>query len=289
MTQHSIVASPPPPLARTPKIQALPGTTDTHFHIFGPTAKYPLSPARMYDPALSPISEYRAMADTIGIERMVVVQASVYGTDNSCLLDSIARLGLKRTRGVAVVDQSITMDELNRMDRAGVRGIRFNAITGRTPIEWLPRLAKMIEPLGWHIQLWINSGRLLEIGSILNDLSLRIVLDHMGHFPMQDGVEGSEFKNILRLLENDRFWIKLVGYRLSKLAPNFADLSAPAKALIAAAPERCIWGTDWPHIFLEDKPMPNTTDLFELANSWMSKTDVQRIFVDNPARLYSFE
>lgn len=228
------------------------------------------------------------MADAIGIERMVVVQASVYGTDNSSLLDSIAELGLGRTRGIAVVDQSINIEELKWMDRAGVRGIRFNAITGRTSVEWLPSLARMIEPLGWHIQLWINSGRLLEIGNILDDVSLPIVLDHMGQFPVQEGVEGREFKNIRRLLESDRFWIKLIGYRVSKLASGFSDIDEPAKALIATAPERCLWGTDWPHIYLEGRPMPNTTDLFELANSWMSKADAQRIFVDNPARLYGF-
>ena len=141
---------------------ALPGMTDTHFHIFGPTDKYPLSPKRMYDPPLATVADYHAMATTLGIERMVIVQASIYGTDNSCLLDSIAQLGKRNTRGIAVVDQSITMEELKNMDAIGVRGIRFNAITGRAPIQWLPSLAHIIEPLGWHIQLWIKSARLLE-------------------------------------------------------------------------------------------------------------------------------
>jgi predicted TIM-barrel fold metal-dependent hydrolase len=288
MTSHGIVVSPPPPLAREAKIKALKGTTDTHFHIFESTETYPLSPTRMYDPALSTVEDYRAMAQTIGIERMVVVQASIYGTDNRCLLDSIERLGMKNTRGIAVVDQSISLDVLKDMDRRGVRGIRFNAITGRTPIEWLPALSKMIEPLGWHIQLWTNSARLLEIGNILKDVPLPIVIDHMGQFPVAEGVRGNQFQNILRLLEDNRFWIKLVGYRVSQTPPAFEDIYDAAKMLVAAAPERCLWGTDWPHIYLEGRPMPNTTELFERAFDWVSPQRAQGVFVDNPARLYGF-
>lgn len=289
MSDHGIVASPPPPLARKPKENALPGTTDTHFHIFESVQKYPLSPTRMYDPALSTVQDYLEMAQTIGIERMVVVQASIYGTDNTCLLDSVARLGIHRTRGIAVVDQSVTLSELAEMDRRGVRGIRFNAITGRTPIEWLPSLAKMIEPLGWHIQLWTNSARLLEIGTILDNVPLPIVLDHMGQFPAADGVNGKEFKNILRLMDDRRFWIKLVGYRVSQKPPHFEDIALAAKTLVSAAADRCLWGTDWPHIYLEGRPMPNTTELFEVVNEWLSRSDAQRVFVDNPVRLYGFK
>jgi predicted TIM-barrel fold metal-dependent hydrolase len=288
MSEHGIVASPPPPQARAPKKRALAGTADTHFHIFESTERYPLSPQRMYDPALSTADEYRRMAETVGIERMVVVQASIYGTDNSCLLDSISRLGARNTRGIAVVDQSATMDQLNEMHERGVRGIRFNAITGRTPIEWLPSLAKMIEPLGWHIQLWTNSERLVQIGSVLDDVSVPIVLDHMGQFPVSEGVAGAQFQNILRLMKDDRFWIKLVGYRVSKSPPGFEDIKEAATMLVAAAPDRCLWGTDWPHIYLEGRPMPNTTDLFETVNSWLSPADAERVFVRNAARLYGF-
>lgn len=289
MAEHGIVVSPPPPSARVPRKKALPKTADTHFHIFESTKEYPLSPQRMYDPALSTVEEYRQMAETIGIERMVVVQASIYGTDNSCLLDSIGRLGSKNTRGIAVVDQTVTMEQLKVMDDRGVRGIRFNAITGRTPIEWLPALAKMIGPLGWHIQLWIKSERLLQIGSILDDVPLSIVLDHMGQFPASEGVSGVQFQNILRLMRDDRFWIKLTGYRVSKSPPAFEDIREAATTLVSTAPQRCLWGTDWPHIYLEGRPMPNTTDLFETVNSWLSPTDAARVFVENPARLYGFE
>jgi predicted TIM-barrel fold metal-dependent hydrolase len=288
MAEHGIVASPPPPAARVPAKKALRGTTDTHFHIFESTAKYPLSPQRMYDPALSTVDDYRRMADAIGIERMVIVQASIYGTDNTCLMDSIGRFGAKNARGIAVVDQSITMEQLTAMDARGVRGIRFNAITGRTPTDWLPSLAKMIEPLGWHIQLWTNSERLMQIGSILDDVPVPIVLDHMGQFPVAEGVKGAQFQNILRLMKDGRFWIKLVGYRVSKSPPAFADIREAARALVSAAPDRCLWGTDWPHIYLEGRPMPNTTDLYEVVDGWLSPNEAQCVFVDNPARLYRF-
>lgn len=288
MTEHGVVASPPAPPARDPKVRAPSRTADTHFHIFESAERYPLSPQRMYNPALSTVEDYRRMAETIGIERMVVVQASVYGTDNRCLLDSIRRLGTKNTRGIAVVDQSVTMEQLRDMDASGVCGIRFNAITGRAPIEWLPSLAKMIEPLGWHIQLWINSERFLQIGSILDDVPVPIVLDHMGQFPAPEGVKGEHFQHILQSMKDDRFWIKLVGYRVSQLSAPFEDIREAAVALVSAAPQRCLWGTDWPHIFLEGRPMPNTTDLFETMNSWFPSTDLERIFVENPARLYRF-
>ena len=288
MAEHGIVASPPPPPARVPAGRAPPKTADTHFHIFESTEKYPLSPQRMYDPALSTVDDYRRMADAIGIERMVVVQASIYGTDNRCLLDSIQRLGPQNARGIAVVDQSVTMEQLREMDARGVRGIRFNAITGRTPIAWLPSLAKMIEPLGWHVQLWTNSERLLQIGSILDDMPLPIVLDHMGQFPAAEGVKGNQFQNILRLMKDDRFWIKLVGYRVSNSPATFDDIREATTTLVSAAPQRCLWGTDWPHIYLEGRPMPNTTELFESIRAWLAPADVERIFVKNPARLYRF-
>lgn len=289
MSDQEIPLSPKPPRARKPKYAALPGTTDTHFHIFEPTDKYPLSPKRMYNPPLSTVADYRAMAAVLGIERMVVVQASIYGTDNSCLLDSIPQLGKRQTRGIVVVDQSITIEKLKAMDAIGVRGIRFNAITGHTPIDWLPSLAKMIEPLGWHIQLWIKSERLLGISSLLKQISVPIVLDHMGQFPVREGVASPEFRNILDLLEGGNCWPKLTAYRVSQAAPSFSDIHECAKILIAAAPERCLWGSDWPHIFLEGRPMPNTADLFELTWEWLSAGDRQRVFVDNPRRLYGFD
>lgn len=228
------------------------------------------------------------MASTVGIERMVVVQASAYGTDNRCLLDSIPKLGVRNTRGIAVVDQSITIETLKQMDRVGIRGIRFNAITGQTPIEWLPSLARLIEPLGWHIQLWIESDWLIEISALLEKISIPIVLDHMGNFPVRAGTAGHEFQNIVRLLESGQYWIKLVGYRVSEQAPSYADILEPAKALLRAAPERCLWGSDWPHLHLEHRPMPNPADLFDNAYDWLSAADIKRVFVDNPARLYGF-
>lgn len=288
MSGHLIVSSPPPPEARRLQQRAPRLTTDTHFHIFGPTDIYPLSLMRMYDPAFSPVASYLEMAGAIGIERMVVVQASIYGTDNRCLVDAIKQFGRHRARGICVVDQSTTREEFLALHDAGVRGIRFNAITGRTPIEWLPDLASIIEPLGWHIQLWIKSDLLLKIRPILERLTLPIVIDHMGQFPVDEGLESAEFQNIIHLLRHDRFWIKLVGYRVSKLPPDFADINKAARTMIEVAPDRCLWGSDWPHIYLEGRPMPNTSDLFENMRSWMSYDEAQKVFVENPARLYGF-
>jgi predicted TIM-barrel fold metal-dependent hydrolase len=228
------------------------------------------------------------MAATLGIERMVVVQASAYGTDNRCLLDSIQKLGARNTRGIAVVNQTITLETLKQMDGAGIRGIRFNAITGMTPIEWLPELARLIESLDWHIQLWIESGRLLKISDLLAKVKIPFVLDHMGQFPVRHGTPGPEFQNIIRLLESGQYWIKLIGYRVSEQAPTYADILEPAKALLRAALERCLWGSDWPHLYLEHRPIPDPADLFDSTYDWLLSADIKRVFVDNPAHLYGF-
>jgi predicted TIM-barrel fold metal-dependent hydrolase len=179
---HRAIESCPSPLPPTKPIRKAPeGSIDTHFHIFEEVSRYPLSAARLYDPPMASVESYLDMANVLGITRMVVVQASIYGIDNSCLLDSIGKLGLNRARGVAVVDQSITPREISKMHARGVRGIRFNAITGSTPLDWLPTLADMIAPFGWHIQLWAKGERLLEVTPLVQSLRVPpVVLDHMG-------------------------------------------------------------------------------------------------------------
>jgi predicted TIM-barrel fold metal-dependent hydrolase len=288
VSESSIVVCPVPPPATKPKNVAPEGATDAHFHIFGPPDKYPTSARRMYDPPLSTVDSYLNIAETLGIQRMVVVQASIYGADNSCLLDSIAEFGLHRARGIAVVEQGITFAELNEMHERGVRGIRFNAITGHTPLEWLPELAKLIEPLGWHIQLWIKGSRLLEIADLVRDLPVPVSLDHMGQVPVELGLDHPQFQNVLRLLDSGRCWIKLTGYRASSDKPPYPDLEAPVRAMLRAAPERCLWGTDWPHVYLEHRPMPDAGLLFDLLHSWATSDEAHRILVDNPERLYGF-
>lgn len=288
MTNHEIVDSEPPGPISRPKHLAPAGATDTHFHIFGPVDRYPLSPRRLYNPCLSTVTEYQKLARQVGIQRMVIVQASIYGTDNSCMIDSIAEFGLKVARGVAVIDETATETDIAYLHSKGVRGIRFNAITGVTPLELLPQIASLIAPFGWHIQLWIKAERLLEISSQLKDLPVDIVLDHMAQVPLDRGLNDPLVKNVFKLQEAGRCWVKLTSYRASKESPPYFDADEVSRQMIHNAPERCLWGSDWPHIYLEGRPMPDAGVLFDNLYRWCSPAVAKQILVDNPARLYGF-
>jgi len=286
---HRPVCEPPRPPSR-PKVKAPPGATDCHFHIFGTLERYPLSPGRSYDPVEAGIEAYLAMAATLGLQRMVVVQASIYGTDNACTLDAVERLGRDRACAVAVVDDSFDADALSALDRRGVRGVRFNAVSGNgTPLEQLETLAQRIAPLGWHLQLYAHGAQLPALAERLLRLPVPVVIDHMGQVPTSGGLDSPAFQALVRLLRSGRCWVKLSGYRIAASGPPYADVLTPARALIAAAPERCVWGTDWPHPHLEGRPMPDDGMLLDLLGEWAPEPAQQRrILVDNPAALYGF-
>jgi predicted TIM-barrel fold metal-dependent hydrolase len=274
----------------SPRLKAPPGAIDCHFHIFGPTDRYPQSPGRSYDPVEASVEAYLAMAATLGLQRMVVVQASIYGTDNSCTLDAVDRFGRHRACAVAVVDDSFDAAALRALDRRGVRGVRFNAVSDNgTPLDQLETLARRIEPLGWHLQLYAHGAQLPELAERLLAPPVPVVIDHMGQVPTGRGLDSPEFQVLLRLLRSGCCWVKLSGYRIAANGPPYADVLAPARALIAAAPERCVWGTDWPHPHLEGRPMPDDGLLLDLLGEWAPDPAQQRrILVDTPAALYGF-
>lgn len=280
-----------PPRANVtkPRLKAPPGSTDTHFHIFGPHARYRLSPGRRYTPHEALIEHYLALATTLGIERMVVVHPSIYGTDNTCTLDAVAAFGQHRARAVAVIDESFTTPMLRRLHEAGVRGVRFNAVSGNgTPLEQLQTLARRIALFGWHLQLYVHGAGLLELAPQLSGLGIPVVIDHMGGISTDKGDTHPEFLSLLRLLEGGRTWVKLCGYRSSAAGYPFADVEAMAKALIAAAPERCLWGTDWPHPSYM-LTMPDDGELLDLLGTWAPDPALQRrILAENPVSLYGF-
>lgn len=168
------------PVSR-PSFQVPPGATDCHFHIIGPYHRYPLHAGRSYTPPEALVSDYRPVAETLGLRRFVVVQPSIYGTDNACTLDAVQLLGASRTRAVAVIDGSFGLDRLQEMDEAGVRGVRFNAVSGNgTPLGELNEIAARVAPLGWHVQLYVDGGTLAEIAPALLNLPVPVVIDHMG-------------------------------------------------------------------------------------------------------------
>jgi predicted TIM-barrel fold metal-dependent hydrolase len=268
----------------TPKWRAAPGACDAHFHIFGPYDRFPLDDKRPYTPPPATIPHYRTMAEKLGLTRAVVVQASVYGTDNAVTLDAVAQFGQENARAVVVVDDTA---DLAAMHAAGARGVRFNAVSGNgTPIEQLDALARRIAPLGWHIQIYAKGAAMLDLAPRLAALPVPVVLDHMAGAPAEEGPQGPVVEAALRLLATGRAWIKLSGYR-SSMAP-WTDLPPLARRYISAAPERCLWGTDWPHTQISrPEDMLDDAVLLDWFADWApDAADRQRILVENPAKLY---
>ena len=265
------------------------GATDCHFHIFGPQARYLLSPGRAYTPLEATMADYGRVAATLGLARFVVVQPSIYGTDNACTLDAVAEFGLARARAVAVIDDNFDAAALRRLHAAGVRGVRFNAVSGNgVPLDQLATLARRVAPLGWHIQVYLHGDALADLAPRLAALPVPVVIDHMGHVAATDGTSHPGFQALLRLLGSGRAWVKLCGYRSSSTGHPFHDVARQARALIAAAPERCVWGTDWPHPNFFGV-MPDDGELLDLLGTWAPDNAARsRILVENPASLYGF-
>jgi predicted TIM-barrel fold metal-dependent hydrolase len=263
---------------------------DCHMHIFGPYDRYPLSPGRSYTPPEASIAMYEEMLATIGLSRTVVVQPSIYGTENAVSLDAVAAMGLDRARAVVVVDDGVGADALRAMHERGARGVRFNAVSGNgTPLDQLERLVERIAPLGWHLQLYAHGAELLALEETLARLPVPVVVDHMGGVKTAEGgAESPAFQALIRLLKGGA-WAKLCGYRSSSGQP-YADVLPMARAMIAAAPDRCVWGTDWPHPSLQTpEDVPDDGLLIDLLAQWAPEpAQRQAILVDNPARLYGF-
>ncbi|MSP02537.1 MAG: hydrolase [Acetobacteraceae bacterium] len=273
---------------RAPKQKAPALTCDSHFHIFGPYDKFPLSATRGYNPPVALVSDYLAMAESLGIERMVVVQASVSGTDNAVTLDAVRQFGQHRARAVAVIDDSFTDATLKQMHDAGTRGVRFNVSTGNgTPIDQLEPIARRIAPLGWHIQVYIEGESLATMGPTLAKVPVPIVIDHCGGVRAGLGLEHPQFQDLLRLLDSGNAFIKTCSYRVSSAGKPWADSAPNVKALVARFPERCIWGTDWPHPQMN--PSPEAGLLLDQFFEWVPDAATrQRILVDTAAKLYGF-
>ena len=265
-------------------------STDCHMHIFGPYDRYPLSPGRGYTPPEASVADYQAMCAAIGVSRTVIVQPSVYGTDNAVTLDAVAALGRDRARAVVVVDDSFDLAALRAMGARGACGVRFNAVSGNgTPLEQLEALGERLASLGWHLQLYAHSAEMVALENVLARLPCPLVIDHMGGVKTAEGgLEDKGFKALIRLLEGGA-WAKLCGYRSSTGHP-YADVAGMARAMIAAAPDRCVWGTDWPHpSLMTPEEVPDDGHLMDLLAEWApAEAQRQAILVDNPARLYRF-
>ena len=291
----------PAPQAVSSAIPA--GATDCHMHVF--EARYPPSPSRTYTPGPAPLEQYRKVAAALRLERAVVVQPSAYGTDNSCTLDAVAALGLS-ARAVVGIDPAISDDELDRLHRRGARGVRVNSASrGQRNVDEIAGLvsatARRIERLGWHLQIFTDLAVIEQLRKTLRTLPVPVVIDHMGLAQAAQGPAQRGLAALGDLLASGRGWVKLSGaYRVSVREPGFADAVAIIRALIEANPDRCVWGTDWPHVgghghapSAEAPPaiyrrLDTAALLDQVVACAGDDATVCKILVDNPAKLYGF-
>lgn len=266
------------------------GTCDCHIHIYGPSGRYPVAPTSPFPVEERPVAAYRAVMKRLGIERVVVVQPSAYGTDNRCTLDAMAELG-DLSRGVAVVDETITDSELRSLTEAGIRGIRFFMLRGGVlPWSALEPMAARVAAFGWHVQLQMDGRDLPDRVDSLLRLPGELVIDHTGKFLEPVGTDHPGYRALLRLLENGKTWVKLSApYETSKEgAPRFMDVGRLARGLVAAAPERMVWASNWPHPSAQDNP-PDDAQLLDVLRYWVEDDSLTaRILAENPAKLYGF-
>jgi len=293
-------ASPSAPLCaafdsrpRKPGIVMPRGATDTHAHICGPIEEHPYSDRRVYTPPDAPLSAYRHMLTTLAVERAVLVQPSVYGSDNTVMLNAMTELGAARCRAVAVVDDDIADAELSRMHEAGVRGVRINVVDvavgkGVLPMQALATLANRVKRFGWHVEFLMHADEFPDLDRQFGDFPVDIVLGHLGYMKTDKGLKDAGFQAMVRLMQRGKCWVKLTGpYRISTQALPHNDTNAFAHALLEAAPERVVWGTDWPHVMVKTA-MPNDADLADLILEWVPEKLREQVLVANPARLYGF-
>jgi predicted TIM-barrel fold metal-dependent hydrolase len=283
------LCQPPRAVIAKPELRVPPLSCDCHAHILGPPSRFPYVPDRSYTPPDALPTDYLRMLGTLGIERMIVVQASCYGEDNRRTAAAVKELGPHRARGVAMVGAAITEAELQALDDAGIRATRFiTTAKGGPSLEELPAVASKVAPFGWHIEMYVPPAVWPDVLPVIERLPVPVVFDHMGGMMANTPIDDPILRRILRLLESGRCWTKLTGYRPSVAGPPYADVAPLAQHFIDRAPDRCVWGTDWPHTNIEGY-MPDDGDLLDQLGEWAMDPGMRKkILVDNPATLYRF-
>jgi predicted TIM-barrel fold metal-dependent hydrolase len=281
-----------PPVCQTPDASpvalsfALPaGACDCHAHIYGPPERYPYRAGRRYTPAPVGLAEYRATLAALGVTRAVIVQPTIYH-DNQITLDALdASSG--QWRGIAQLKPDVSDAELQRLDAAGFRGVRMHTRTGLDDLELM---ASRVARFDWHVQLHLDARDLPDIGARLVRLPVPVVIDHFARIVVQQGVDQPGFHALLTLLESGRCWVKLSApFRLGDEVSPYAGVLPFARALVAARPDRLIWGSDWPHSSYHGV-MPNMGVLLGLVGEWAPEPGTRDMILgSNPARLYGFE
>lgn len=284
------VRHPKPPSTPTPA-----GACDAHFHIFGPSARFPFAESRAYTPEDAPLERVNEMHAVLGMTRGVAVQGNAHGTDNSAMIDAVKR-SEGRLRGVGIVPVDTPANEIREMRDAGVCALRFHHIAGEMKATFSPlgveaflSLAPLMAELGLHVQIMIDASELPAVIPRLKDWKHPVVLDHYALARASEGVTGAGFQAVRRYLSEGQIWVKLSGaYRISDAYPDYPDVKPMHEALVKANPDQLLWGSDWPHPRLAEN-MPDDGHLLDLFNDWTPDEATRRkILVSNAERLYGF-
>ena len=290
MRKPTIAGPHPSPHAPTAFVPP-PGATDAHCHIFGPAHRFPFAPEATYTPPDAGIDHFEALQERLGLSRAVFVQASCHGTDNAAMVDALAR-GKGRYAGVAMIDESFSDADIGALHDAGVRGTRFNFVAhlgGAPDLDVFWRLVGRVQPFGWHIVLHFDAKDLPAYANLLDRMPCPYVIDHMARVDATAGLGQAPFEALLDLMRDERAWVKVSGAeRLTAGGtPPYDDVVPYAQALIAAAPDRILWGTDWPHPNV--RHMPDDGDLVDVLAAFAPDEATRyRILVPNPETLYDF-
>jgi 2-pyrone-4,6-dicarboxylate lactonase len=273
-----------------PKFEAPPGAVDAHCHVFGPGAKFPYAPERKYTPVDAPKEKLFALRDFLGLDKNVIVQASCHGSDNRALVDALLNSD-DRARGVAVVGESISDEELDYLDEAGVRGVRFNFVkrlVDFTPRDVLERIAARIAPLDWHVVVYFEMSDLAELEPFFTSLPTTVVVDHMGRPDVRKGIDHPEFQRFLRFLdENENVWTKVsCPERLTVAGAPYDDVVPFASLLVERFPRRVLWGTDWPHPNMPKEAPDDGLLVDTIPRIAPTRRLQEALLVDNPMTLY---
>jgi predicted TIM-barrel fold metal-dependent hydrolase len=283
-----VLAQPPDPNPKTPRLRCPPGAIDCHVHVFGPKEVYSFDPGSKYISDDRLPEEQIALQKTLGLSRAVIVSGGGYGPNTSHLEHTLAAHP-NRFLGVALLPDDATPADIRRLDRLGVRAARFvSKLHGGHLPEFSLEVARRVVDAGWHIQYYPFRTELAEQSARILELPGEIVLDHFAHIPSSGGVKRPAFQALLRLLDTGRVWVKLSGpMRCTPEEPLYPSVTPMARALVAHRPDRLIWGSDWPHLNMNGRTMPNDGDLIDLLLDWApDQATRNRILADNPARLF---
>ncbi len=283
---------PPDPNTKQPTFKLPALSCDAHCHVFGPHEIFPYHPSSSYFPPDGGKENLKKLHDILGIERAVIVQASCHGPDNRAMLDAI-KSNPENYRGVCLANDDFTQNDFIDLQKNGVRGIRYNFVKhlgGRPDTDKMLKTLEIVKQLGWHLVVHVGGADLIDLKDFFEKIEMEIVVDHMGRVPTENGMEQEAFQILCHFMQNDNWWVKICGAeRISKAGPPFHDAMPYAQKLTQIAPDRILWGTDWPHPNIKTH-MPNDGDLVNLIPLLTTGDDalIKKILVDNPARLYGW-